>query len=123
MTYLKREIVIKCHLMKSHSHPVEHVLREKQAGDKRPLLGKKLPGIDFTPNMVAWDWKAQRGSVWISVSPEYTSHGLLTQHRRHSSIMYFVRGSGVRSDAQYQNTRLNKRDVFPVLGVKMDTEK
>ena len=87
------------------------------------MLGKKLPGIDFTPNMVAWDWKAQRGSVWISVSPEYTSHGLLTQHRRHSSIMYFVRGSGVRSDAQYQNTRLNKRDVFPVLGVKIDTEK
>lgn len=123
MTYLKREIVIKCHLMKSHSHPVEHVLGEKQAGGKQALLGKKLLGIDFTPNMVAWDWRTQRGSVWISVSPEYTSRGLLTQHRCHLSITYFARRSGVRSDAQYQNTRLNKRDVFPVLGAKMDTEK
>ena len=41
--------------MKSHSLPIEHVLREKQAGDRRPLLGKKLLGIDFTPNIVAWD--------------------------------------------------------------------
>ena len=37
--------------------------------------------------------------------------------------MYFARGSGVKSDAQYQNTRLNQRDVFPILGAKMDTEK
>ena len=63
------------------------------------------------------------GGVWISMSPEYTSWVLLTQHQCHSSIMYFARGSGVKSDAQYQNTRLNQRDVFPILGAKMDTEK
>ena len=51
MTYFMRENVTKCHLMKSHSHSVERVLTEKQAGDKwafireRNYLGLTSPQI------------------------------------------------------------------------------
>lgn len=71
MTYLKREIVIKCHLMKSHSHPVEHVLREKQAGDKRPLLGKNCLRLT-SPQIWSHGTGGLKGGVCGSPCPQST---------------------------------------------------
>lgn len=41
-----------------------------RAEDKQILSGKNPRGIDFTLNMAAWDWRARRGAMDLSV-PAY----------------------------------------------------